>query len=375
MDAPRTRAPLVAAVAAAALLLGYASLAGAGDGRMAPAPLPAPPDRTEPARPPGDPSLGDLVPGFEGTLVAQLGVWGRVDVAQWPSGRTEPVTLPMPRAISLSTDAARRLFVGVAPAALEGRGQAMYVGSLADLRPAAVNVGSAAFHATSPGRLAWLEIDGDLSRLRVGSVNPGGLLAAESPAIAEVALDHRLVGWGDWGFLLAGWDPEADIWIAYLLAPGGAERWRLPAVDAAVSPHGTVLLAHAAEVGGFRWSQGSAWPDGTPVEALDWVAEDAGLGAAWSPDGDLVVFVAPGASGLGSRLDVRRADGTAVRSVDVPLQVAGVSWSHDGRFVLARAAQPERRNVVFFFDTLDGSLDEVEFDAWVQLAVTRPGQR
>lgn len=124
-----------------------------------------------------------------------------------------------------------------------------------------------------------------------------------------------------------------------------------------------------------RWSLTPAQPAGGRATPFPEVPADADLGAAWSPDGARIAFVAPGEAGLASRLHVLHLDGTPDRSAEVPLRVAGVSWSHDGRFLLARAAEPEGRDALFFFDTLDGSIGEIEFDRWVQLAVTRAGQR
>lgn len=373
MEPRRPRLHLIAALAAAAGLVAYLALVPASGGtvRVAPPPQPAPL-----AAPAGGPeSLATKVPGFDGTLVAQLGLWGRIDAVQWPSQRAEPITFPLPQNISLSADAAGRLFAGVAPSALEGPGLALYVGTLAGLRPAAMDVLSVAFHSTAPGRLAWLEFHAGDSRLRTSTLDPGGALSVAPTPVAAVAADQRLVGWGDWGFLLAGWDEAAQTWVACLLDPSGRERWRQPAVAAHASPRGDVLLAHDEPGGEYRWSLTPAQPAGGRATPFPEVPADADLGAAWSPDGARIAFVAPGEAGLASRLHVLHLDGTPDRSAEVPLRVAGVSWSHDGRFLLARAAEPEGRDALFFFDTLDGSIGEIEFDRWVQLAVTRAGQR
>ncbi len=385
MKAPSTRVQVVAAGAVAALLVGYLWLAPATDGTVAVAPPPqaaalAAPDAGAPEAPSTPPStsqrtLEDMVPGFEGTLFAHLGMWGRMDGVHWPSRRIEPVIVPLPRGITLSTDATGRLLVGLAPSAIDGPGQALYVGPASTLRPAAVNATSAAFHATAPGRLAWLEITATGARLRLGAVDPGGTLAASSSAVAQLAANHRLVDWGDWGFLLAGWDPAADAWVVYLLDMAGTEQWRVAAVAASVSARGDVLLANDEPGGEFSWSFAPAGTDGALASRLDWVPPGADVAAAWSPDAAQIAFLTPGSSGPRSRIDVRRPDGTPVATVEVALHMGGAGWSHDGRFVLARAAQPNSRNVVYFFDTRDGSIDEVEFDSWVQLAATRAGQR
>lgn len=89
---------------------------------------------------------------------------------------------------------------------------------------------------------------------------------------------------------------------------------------------------------------------------------------AWAPTGDrLAFFVSPDAA-ESWRLEVWGVDGTALHSIRVPhlAQVHDIEWAANGRFVLAGASTlSPSRHILVFFDTVNGGLYEIEFDAGI----------
>ncbi len=329
--------------------------------------------------------LGERVPGLTGTLLIELGGFPNREVWEWPADRAEPIVTVLPAGVSLDGDVTRRLYAGLGLSAQNQPQPVMYVGPVRSMRPAAMNVTSLAWHNTTPGRLAWLQASdgGGTVELRTGEVDPSGVFGL-GDTISQVPSDDRLLTWDSWGFLLTGWDPVQDERVVYLVDSNGAEQWRLPALDAHVSPSGQLLLTQLDDTDEYEFlstdPSSAATQTPTPVDWAPVVVAGEVDYVAWSPDADQLAFLVwEGAieecCATTRRIEVWGSDGATASSISFSYRVWDVEWGADGRFVLVPGTNNAGKHVLLFYDTVDNSLDEIEFDTWVQQVFTREGLR
>lgn len=382
--------PIVVAVAVAAGVLGYlfgatnttgrsptaadttgaaTTTAAAHSGPLTTTTSPAPPDI---------PTLAELVPGFEGTLVAHLGSLTTGVLVVWPADASVPDRIDLDEGTALRLDASAALAARRAPAFGEGNGEysTLLIGpfpSVQDMRPAALSVGSFAWHGTKPRFLAWVEATGPDGpggaagrTLWTAEVDEGGALVGRS---AVGPTPEALISWGEWGFLVHTFEGERSQRHIALLDPSGSEVWAMevdgPGVDAAASAAGRILVRHDPVHERPLLINDSATEPPVPHE---W-APSASLWFSWHPLEDRVVS-ANWVDG-GYLIAVWDLDGSMLNSVVVTHRIWDVGWTPDGRFIVA----PGERwpgaldHIVLFYDTEDGSLHEVGFDLWVQYAI------
>ncbi len=337
----------------------------------------SPPTTGEPSTSlPDQPLLGDLVPGFTGTLLLAVGDWPNFDMTEWRSDRAIPDTTALPPTVSLATDVTGRLHAGLGRSANEESDSVLYVGPVLSIRPAALKVTSLAWNNSIAGRLAWLQqVDEDGLELRVGEVDPPSGSFTPGTTIALIPADHRLLTWDSWGFLLNGPDPVLGTEVVYLVDADGSEQWRFPAYSGYASSVGQLLLMRFLEETGdsqFFLTFPSRSAEEEP-NSLEWAPADPRgevNAVAWSPDANHLAFLVYEGGATSWRIEVRQIDGTLTGSAQVPYRLWDINWTSDGRFVLATGTDNAGKFVVVFYDTVDESLDEVAFDTAVQQILT-----
>jgi hypothetical protein len=79
-------------------------------------------------------------------------------------------------------------------------------------------------HDSDPLRMAWIDRYGSAGRWVLFTGTASVLSPPDSPVtlVTDVRPGARVLGWGDWGFLLAEPDPEGDGVVVRLLGPAGA---------------------------------------------------------------------------------------------------------------------------------------------------------
>jgi hypothetical protein len=333
--------------------------------------------------------LADLVPGFEGTLVAEIGSWY---LAVWPAHMRIPSVNPVDPGMPFEFDPSSHLPARLVRAAteLEYERSLLLVGShpirvagsgglLISMGAAALNVRSFAWHLSQPRMLAWIEGAPDTQTqeetltLHVGEVGDDGVFV-HSPLLATLPGNYRVISmlaWDTWGFLVSGFDNAGSASLS-LLAPDGSLAWSralgpqsMRTTAEQVSLNGDILLVnidHATDEMEIALTDIS----GQAPRVVDW-GLSFGL-VRLAPDGQRVAYI----SGDGRRAEVviRHVDGTVLQAV--PLgnsRVWDLQWTPDGRFVLAPGElEPfgSGGHVLFFVDSEDGSSHVVRFDGWVQ---------
>ncbi len=276
------------------------------------------------------PTLRELIPDVEATLISVVDRGGQVRLATWSPQSTAANRVPLPiRSGDLIADRVRfdasgtRLaFLG--PAAAAGTAT-LYVGSLSGWTPARVGVTSFVWHQVRPGWISWLE--GDLGSepeaLCTARVTPGRRFT--DLACIEVKLPVlQLDAYSEGGFLAHGGGEIVR------LAPSGEVTDRHEGVAAALGPDGRVLLTVA---GGERYLA-----DGPLAAAklLQWAPAAprgmVGSTAAWAPKLPQIAFAD---TAQGYRLQVWSAAGELLASSRA-LEEPGfeVEWDASGRFVV-----------------------------------------
>ena len=256
--------------------------------------------------------LSETVPGYSDTLVAiaQPDI-GLLNIIGWPaeSGLNEfPFATGQDPAFDVSGQV-----VAVTQEVPDQVGAVLTIGRVTNLSTLASDVTSYAWHDFRPGHIAYTTSDGqvwtafsDLQARTVGDpLDPGA----------------ELVAWGDWGFAIAA-QGEGTV----LLNSDAEVRTSRP---------GTVLTSRAdgwlvIDEGELRMVSSGGGVRGLPASAQ---ATGTVLAASFSPSGDLLAI-----SGTESLVVVPvEGDGIVSR-----FEAGGgerVSWSSDGRFVLATGSR------------------------------------
>ncbi len=306
-------------------------------------------------------TLEDRIPGFDGILVLEV---GSDQMLRWASNRMAPVVQPVPEGWVLEAQPGARLFAKLGQSASPDSDLVVYVGPIGDLRPARFDVDSVMWHRENGRGLAWLEvIDVSWRRVVTGEVDPSGRVRI-TDEVAEVPGGGVLLAWDSQGFLIR---ESPDV---YRLSSDGTEIWRESALDAVVASNGAILLVRPiADTDAYEYLVMPAGGEGPP-EVLPWAPArtmaDFDM-ALWSPEADRLAFVVwegePGACCATTRsLELWTVDGTQTDRVRFAYRAIDLEWSPDGRFVLVSATDNREKYVVLFYDTVDGSIDEVEFD-------------
>ncbi len=281
--------------------------------------------------------LGDVLPGFDGTLVATLGSWGAVDLLRWgPDGAArEPLTEAFG---PLAFDAAGEwmAYLGV-----DGTGPVLHAGPVGAAPTFSTAASSTAWHGRQPGRLAWLA---------AGTLVTADLAAAGQPHQVGGDAD-ALHAWDEAGFVVTDWDAGQTAELQ-LLAADGSVTAAHPGIDFVdQSTDGWLLLVrHAATQTAFL----SSAADLADVSHVVWAPADARAEqrlAAWSPDGRHIAFLTYSGETFATwELEIWSIFGTLDDHVPLGLRAWNVAWSPDTRFVAAPGSDLEGKGKLVVYD-------------------------
>lgn len=321
--------------------------------------------------------LAEAVPGFTDTITMIAEYHDRIDVVRWRAWESAPDTLlSFPRDESawgipfdgwpVGLDASGRWY-----ARLADNGTllidwlvpwAHQIDSLAfdqrDRNPPAEAIGLranfATWHATEPGRLAWLELARgfDPFPITLYTLNVSDN-DAQPAALLELTFDDNAsVGINEWltsGIQLEIWDETTETMTTVLLDDEGTETARVESYWLlAEGPDGTTLWVPEPDLVGAESGPFLLSPDGRRRDAVPGLEMGEPLwDAAWSPDGDhLALLPSPGPEGARVRIFDLTNDWTAI---DLAVPVSGLenlAWSPDGtRLALSAESEGARSNI------------------------------
>lgn len=329
-----------------------------------------------------EPNLGQLVPGFEGVLITLGGESRDLELLVWHPDRASPSSTRLPPGTTVVPDASGRLLAGLGEMSRGSLFYTLYAGTPGSLWPVTAGATSFSWHATDPGRIAWLEHAGGGSGLHLGTgfMNDAGRFVPGT-TVAPVALIGQsavLVGWGDWGYLVRGFAEERTV---YLLDVDGSERWRMAADNASVLAGDRIVLRRdrlASDEIHFVFTTPDAAatePPSTIVRTFPYHRRDHFSREAWSLDGEHIAFLRWDSLAGTWHIEVWQQNGVLREAISVGDRLlSGISWSPDGRFIIAPAElfdSDSARYVVMFYDTRLGTISDVPMPHWVQTAFVR----
>jgi WD40 repeat protein len=376
---------IVAVVVLAALVLGYilgASSGLVGDGGELGAGDET--TTTEPATTTAapHPTLEELVPGFDGLLITEGGHPPDLEIAVWHPTTRFPSMSRLPPATSIVPDASGNLLAGLGEMGRGSPYSTLYAGRPGSLWPVAAGVTSFAWHQSEPGRLAWLELEsaGGGLHLSHGDMNDVGQFV-RGDAVAHLGQLGRaeLIGWDHWGFLLQGATDDGP--AVFLLDPEGSERWRLQADGASVLAGERIVLRHERWIDSeidfaFTTPDAAATDPPSTIVRTFQLSWDQFSRAVWAPDGSHLAVMSWESRSAIWRIEVWQHNVVLRETVTFDDRwIWGMSWSPDGRFIVAPAELLDRagaaRYVVMFYDTRLGISFDVPMPHWVQTAFVR----
>jgi hypothetical protein len=274
--------------------------------------------------------LSDLVPGFTDTILLLTTPVDEFNVARWPSAQTAPEV-----AVEIDRDDSH--FTGGWPIGLDASGSwfAQILGDgVLTVHPVphdgraqppreavGLRVGSAAWHNTKPGQLAWLTC----ARSSPGPaiVTTLDLTDPNSEPVRLSSIPEVCASDWDEGVFLEGWDDE--ILVVALPWDGRAEPILIDVDEGGIfiGPDKPVLIESV---------------DGRYYQPVPGTAEsELIVDTAWSPDGSLVaVNITPEFDRTASLVRiVDTATGAVVNERDGGGSgVISMTWSTDSRFLL-----------------------------------------
>ncbi len=274
--------------------------------------------RSQPA-PPAPPTLADTVAGLKTPLLAAFP--GTRELWRWRPESPLPDlgTLP-PGAGHIRWDASGE-WAAVLGDFRGGRGSILYAGRGANLVPLATDVATIAWHSDEPGRLAWVDIGGDVPTVQALDLDTSE--QAEGFTV-PAPLIPVLQAWGDWGyaFSVAGFE---DGFPELLVVDGrGTEVARSAEMElVATGPGGVMLVAlpgggDAVTGPDLAEPMRVAWPRLGPV--------------VWSPSGCCVAAIVE--SDLDDALLIHDRERPTFRILTGSRGSTVLAWSPDERFVV-----------------------------------------
>jgi predicted NUDIX family NTP pyrophosphohydrolase len=310
--------------------------------------------------------LGELVPGFMGTLHAVEGSDG-FRMLSWDEGQPllRGARLSEGRPHELAYDAGGDLLGLVLQDNRSGDGTLM-VGDQSGLTALGFEVSSFAWHQTEPGVMAAISLpfgSEEPELVTVSFEGPAGESATVRP-VTTLQREDIVLAIDTWGILIRR--HEAGLNRIVLLDEDGTQLWARAAHWAYASPSGDILLSfYSNETREFR----AIRPTTPPTETGAWF-ELPTLGVTavgLSPQNGVAVVTYQG-SGAESELAIYDIDGNLLDSVDLRWRVWDVEWSRSGRFVIMPGVD-DAGYTVLFYDTEEGRLTSVGFEEQILTAV------
>lgn len=303
--------------------------------------------RADPAPPP---TLGEMVPGLDGTvLFAQL----QVDqLLRWRVSASAPERFALPPGTSEVHFDASADWIGALQTVPDSvrPGETLYLaGRDMDFQPFDTGVTTFDWHPTAPRRLAWVRttFDGELE-LWSGEVPGPAEDLRRVAGFGSVAEDEQLVlrAWGDWGYALTRFRLGAEQ-VVLTLDPDGRTVGEREAAFVAAAPDGRLLVKPLPP--GADPRLGAGFTD-LAMETFEPVAWPISLEAIWSSGGERLASVS--FEGVGAVLRVR-GDGSFQHVLDAQWAIP-VAWSPGNRFVVSYADGVRTR---FSIDPEDSARD------------------
>jgi WD40 repeat protein len=321
-------------------------------------------------------SLGELVPGLDGTLHALVGT----SMRQLSEVPTDPdLTLLRPEsaglgfATSLAFDASEAFLAFVDQTGDAPGTDVLRVWSeTATFSLGDRGVTSFQWHQTEPGRLAAITVDASgQAELETLTFDDQEFESPARSTITTAGLDQAIVGWSSYGFLIGAYHPVSETDFTTLLDQTGSVLWEaqnMTVLD--VFADKALVIRSSSESDDIHSVIDPSDPDA--ATDLD-LPSDIGVvtGSAWSNDGQLAVHY----PATGRTWNLRIFDATLDIEADITLEgwrVWDLAWSPDSRFLLMPGTDDAGSHVVIFYDTSSRTFSNVDFRDWVQWAeVTR----
>ena len=317
-----------------------------------------------PVEPP--PTLSEMVPGFQGVLRYTLGQPDQ-QMVRWAGSAAASSVVKLPA----GADGARWDASGgwVASTTRSTYGDALYLGTPSNLRPALIGIGGFAWHDTDPGTIMFYEVIQTAERtlltvkIHIGEVTNLGLSSSELVTIDTPFAVLGTAVWGDWGFAMAGRDANGLL-LATTLDTEGGQLSTLN--DTFVIDHtstGTLLLVEAAEEDpetGVTFRLLLADASGTDIREAPWTLSSP---AKFSHSGEFLVSTEDAPGGTTIRFDSDEVSFEARTSAQDPVILG---WTPDDRFAVLWTSLIRHRDgfgpALLFVDILDRSLNAVPVD-------------
>lgn len=313
-------------------------------------------DMTSPTTSVIEPTLGDLIPGTDGTLVTATGQGG-IALTEWPAdGPRHNQVIPMHTGPFLEFDVSGQQLAFLGSSAISD-GRTLYVGNSTNWAPVDAAT-SYRWHETEPGQIAWITYSESPELCRAVVESGEGISAVtciDSPG-------ELLTGFDRFGYLMLA---EGDV---LRLDAAGTLVGNAPGGEALVSPDGRALIVAYDSAADERFFS-LAGPDLEDVTPLDWAPANAsgeyGF-VAWSPlsaDPELAFLVFLG----DDRWQLQRwsIDGQRLNALNLRGRFWDVGWDSTGRYLLVPGVT-DTDHVVVVYDLLGREVTHIPFTGWVQ---------
>ena len=320
--------------------------------------------------------LAELVPGVTGTLNALVGSSSRW-LVEMPAENTALIraeTQPLGFVERVTQDASGELLAyNVLGNGTDIPHSLVVCGNGTGVEYVDAEVVDHQWHQSDAGRLALLIVDGGSTRLETVTLDPNELEWPTSNTITEVDPDQTLLAWGDYGFVLTGYDTTSEVDVTTLLDQSGEVVWQEENLTV-ISASPTRLLAHQVTADDEADFENMVIDPTDPDTGLrlDLGVRGIPTGADWAPDGRLAIHYPTG----GHQWNLRIYDPTLRDFEETPVEgwrVWDLQWDPDSRFILMPGTDDAGRHVVLFYDTTTTELSLVDFGDWIHWAnLSRP---
>jgi hypothetical protein len=335
----------------------YSTIALSSSTTAAPAPsttVTTDPETTSTSK--AEPTLRDLIPGSDGTLVAATGQGG-IALTDWPAdGPRHNQVIPMHTGPFLDFDVSGQQLAFLGSSAISG-GRTLFVGSLTTWA-AADAATSYRWHETDPGRIAWMT-------------------RGERPELCHAVVDSEqelsdLTCMDAPGGLLAGYDQFGYLMLAdgkvLRLDGSGALVGNAPGSEAVIGPDGRALIVNYDSLADQTFFS-LAGPELDDVAPLDWAPANA-MGeygfVSWSPAAAMpelafLIYLDD------ERWQLQRwsIEGQTLSALNLRGRYWDVGWDSTGRFLLVPGVT-HSDHVVVVYDLMGREVTYIPFTGWVQ---------
>lgn len=319
--------------------------------------------------------LDILVDGYEGTLFLAGATNQQGKLWRWESRTGTPLNLEVP---NLMTDAefnASGVRVAVTSRSSSSPWATLWTGTAGNQEPIAVDVATWRWHALDPSRIAWVEIN------RIDGIPELHIAALPGEVVQITPLEElgTIVRFDDNGILLdlnfilfVGATPTPDetandVAGFVLMAVGvdGQELGRISGRYVGSLPDGRILISQAGNLmvttSDLTEPQPYEFPSGKRMASIE-IAPGSGMWAIWE------IEETTGVAGPAQLWILR--DDEILFETTLPSALRAVSWSQDGRWLIAAVGEPSplsgfSSGELWFIDTEDWSMHAVEAPGFV----------